>query len=156
MRLLPKNVFWEWIENAGVPMLYILQLTSVHLYSSRGACAKKRDNTVLHYYIVPDRMHSYRYTALSEVSNIGIMGKILLCTIWYHALLFFRCGVYKYCCSGRSTGQSGAETKYGVPTVRGQCYYYSGIYSEKWDIRIIQLIMTVPRKVIRNTWNEMV
>ena len=47
-----KTGFWELIENAGAPVFYILRLTSVCLYSSkgacslRGACAKKRDNTV--------------------------------------------------------------------------------------------------------------
>ena len=46
------NTLWELIENAGVPILYILWLTSVGLYSSRGTCsligasATKRDNTV--------------------------------------------------------------------------------------------------------------
>ena len=41
-----KNAFWELIENAGAPILYILRLTSVRLFSSRGAWAKKRNNTV--------------------------------------------------------------------------------------------------------------
>ena len=49
-----RKAFWETIENADAPVLYyiILQLTSVRLYSSRGAClltgacAKKRDKTV--------------------------------------------------------------------------------------------------------------
>ena len=49
-----KTTFWEIIENSGAPLLYIyiLQLTSVRLYSSRGACshrcacAKKRANMV--------------------------------------------------------------------------------------------------------------
>ena len=49
----PKNMLCEIIKSAGAPVLYILQLTSVRLYLSRGAhlligaCAKKRDNTVL-------------------------------------------------------------------------------------------------------------
>ena len=47
-------------------------------------------------FIVPDRMHSYR---LSEISN-RIAGKILQHTIWCHILFFFQCGVYKYYCSG--------------------------------------------------------
>ena len=34
-----KTVFWKLIENVGAPMLYILRLTSVRLYSSRGACS---------------------------------------------------------------------------------------------------------------------
>ena len=33
-------------EKAGAAILYILQLTSVCLYSSRGPYAKKHDNTV--------------------------------------------------------------------------------------------------------------
>ena len=47
-----KTMFWELIENVGAPILYILRLTSVRLFSSRGACsligtyAKKCDNTV--------------------------------------------------------------------------------------------------------------
>ena len=34
-----KTAFWEIMENAGVPTLYILWLTSVRLYSSTGACS---------------------------------------------------------------------------------------------------------------------
>ena len=34
---------------------------------------------------VPDRMHSYRHTDLSEISN-RIVGKILLRTIRYHTV----------------------------------------------------------------------
>ena len=37
---------YELIENASVPILYILRLTSMRLYSSRGVCARKRDDTV--------------------------------------------------------------------------------------------------------------
>ena len=37
-----------------------------------------------------------------EISN-RIVGKILLHTIWYHALFFFWYGVYKYCCSTNGT-----------------------------------------------------
>ena len=48
-------------------------------------------------FIVPSRTHSYCLTALSEISNRTV-GKILLRTIWQHALFFFRFGVYKYCC----------------------------------------------------------
>ena len=33
-----KNAFWELIENVGAPILYILRLTSVRLYASRGEC----------------------------------------------------------------------------------------------------------------------
>ena len=55
--------------------------------------------------IVPDRIDCtpiVHHTALSGISN-RIVGKILLCTIWYHALFFFRSGVYKYCCSACGT-----------------------------------------------------
>ena len=44
--------FWEVIETASAPILYILRLTSMRLYSSRGtcsligSCAKKHDNMV--------------------------------------------------------------------------------------------------------------
>ena len=50
-----KTAFWELIENAGAPILYILRLTSMRLYSSRGACslrgacATKRDNAVFEF-----------------------------------------------------------------------------------------------------------
>ena len=68
--------------------------------------------------IVPDRMHSYRYTALSDISK-KIVGKKD-----YHSLF----DITHYLSSDvgftntvvRSTGQSGSKMKYGVPTVRGQ------------------------------------
>ena len=49
-----------------------------------------------------------RHTALSEISN-RILGKILLHTMWYQALFFFRCGVTNVVWS---TGQkSGTESQ---------------------------------------------
>ena len=62
--------------------------------------------------IVPDGTHSYRHTALSEISN-RFVGKILLLTICYYALIFFGCCCLVY----------GVETKYGVPPVQGQCFF---------------------------------
>ena len=65
--------------------------------------------------ILPNRMHPFRHTALSEILN-RMVGTILPRTIWCYALF----GIFKYYCSVRSTGQSDVETKYVVPTVRGQ------------------------------------
>ena len=48
--------------------------------------------------VVLDRMHSDRHTVLSEMLNRTV-GEKLPHTIWYHTLIFFRCGIYKYCCS---------------------------------------------------------
>ena len=45
-----KNTFWELIENVGTPILYILQLTSVRLYSSRGACSLTYAHLFLYVY----------------------------------------------------------------------------------------------------------
>ena len=82
---------------------------------------------------VPGRMHSYCHTIISENLN-RIVGIILLRTRWYHPLLFFRCGVYKYCC----LVQFGAKTKYGVPTVRGQWHFQhdcsAPIFGIRWKI----------------------
>ena len=50
-----KKHVWEIIENAGAPLLYILQVTSMRLYclysnrgthSHIGACIKKSDNAI--------------------------------------------------------------------------------------------------------------
>ena len=69
------------------------------------------------YHIVPDRMHSYRHTALSEISN-RFVGKycyaLLDITHYFSSDVGFTNIVVK------SMGQSGVQKKYGVPTVRGQ------------------------------------
>ena len=57
-------------------------------------------------------MHSYRHTALSEISSRSrIVGKILQRTIWCHALFFFWCGVYNYCCSVYGTVWCGDKVR---------------------------------------------
>ena len=61
--------------------------------------------------IVPDKTHSYRPTALSEISK-GLWENITTHYLSYD-MVFTNTVV-------RSTGQSGAKTKYGVRTVRGQ------------------------------------
>ena len=55
------------------------------------------NTVVLSKYIVPSRMHSYRNTALSEISN-RIVGKNITSHRLISRYIFFRCGVYKYCC----------------------------------------------------------
>ena len=69
--------------------------------------------------IVPDRTHSYRHTALSEISN-RIVGNILLNTVWYHALFFFLCGGFKYC-SVYGTVWCGDEV-WSANCVRTMCF----------------------------------
>ena len=62
-------------------------------------------------------------TALSDISN-RIMGQILL--IQYHALFFFRCGVYKYCCSVYKIDQCRWRM---TPPSRRQRYWHSYVTS---------------------------
>ena len=63
-----KTVVGELIENAGAPILCTLRLTSLLLYLSRGtcslrgACAKKRDNTVL---VLAGEFHQDRQLTIS-------------------------------------------------------------------------------------------
>ena len=65
--------------------------------------------------VVPDRTHSYRHTALLEILN-RMVGKK-----YYHAPFdithYFSSDVAFTIIVVRSTGQSGVETKCGVPTV---------------------------------------
>ena len=77
-----------------------------------------RVETKLVLYIVPNRKHSYRHAALSEISN-RIVGKILLRTIWYLSSDegFTNMVVW-------STESPGVQAKYGMPTVRGQWVWY--------------------------------
>ena len=51
-------------------------------------------------FIIPNKSHSF-VIQLCLRSRIGLWEKILLRSIWHHALFFLRCqcGVYKYCCS---------------------------------------------------------
>ena len=72
----------------------------------------------LKFSLVPNRTHSYHHTALSEISN-KIAGK------YYYTLFdikhYFSSDVGFTNIVVQSTRQYGAETKYGVPTVQGQC-----------------------------------
>ena len=74
------------------------------------------------YCIVPNRTHSYRHTALSEISN-GIVGKILLRTIEITHCFSSDVGFWNIVVW--STGQSGVE--YRVPTVRGNESYWGSV-----------------------------
>ena len=76
-------------------------------------------------HIVPDRRHSLCSTALPEISN-RIVGKILQRTNWYHILFSSILGCTDIVIW--SMAQSGAETKYGVPTLR-----------EKWTTALISI-----------------
>ena len=69
-------------------MLYILRLTSVRLYSSRGACDKKWDNTVTkvqqywsHRQVWPWR-HDMKWTKLTKRPYLWFLSKIIL----FHAV----------------------------------------------------------------------
>ena len=69
---------------------------------------------------IPGQNKPYRHTALSKISN-RIVGKK-----YYNALFnITQCLASDVGFTNivvQSTGQSGAKTKYGVPTVRGNCY----------------------------------
>ena len=91
MRLCSYLIIWTLSQKVkiftkGIIVIHRLEITSRTITYAWGQ------------FIVSHRMHSYRHTALSEISN-RFWGKILLRTVWYHGLFFFRCGVYKYCCS---------------------------------------------------------
>ena len=85
-----KSRMRQWVTiMENLCSLLMWQHTEVRVYYALG-----------HAYIslaLTERTTSYHHTALSEIS-IRILGKILLRTIWYQALFFFQCGVYKYCC----------------------------------------------------------
>ena len=84
-----KTTFWELhvIGHAGAPIVYILWLTSMRLYSNRGACslrgacAKKCDNTV------PSP------TCTSEGQKSGCIicvGRVIRETIGLHYILWIK------------------------------------------------------------------
>ena len=77
----------------------------------------------MHLILVCNRMHSYRHTALSEISNEIVRKNITMHYLISHTIVLPMWGSQILV---RSTGQSGAETKYGVPTVRGQCAFDIG------------------------------
>ena len=82
---------------------YFLMLLILFMCASGLNCSNCLAHQCTRQNAVPDRMHSYRPTALSDLYN-RIVGKILLCTSWYHALFSFRSGVFKYFCSFYKTG----------------------------------------------------
>ena len=78
-------IAWEWHIYIGLALL--CGCSGALEYPTTNSCGPINKSLSL-----------YCHTVMSEISN-RIVGKILLCTIWYHGLLFFRCGVYKYCYS---------------------------------------------------------
>ena len=64
-------------------------------------------------------MHSYRHTALSEISITRIVGVNITTQHLISCTIFSDMGFTDTCIVVRSTGQADVETKYKVPTVRG-------------------------------------
>ena len=70
---------------------------------------------LVHYMHCPQQRHSYRHTALSEIFNRIVGKNISTHHLISHTIFSSNVGLTNIIV--QSMGQSGAETKYGVPTV---------------------------------------
>ena len=70
-----KTLFWDIIENAGVPILHILQLISVRLYSNIGACSLRvsKNVTIRSFYDV------HLHFKIPHISTAGSKSSHLIC-----------------------------------------------------------------------------
>ena len=97
-----KNAFWELIENVGAPILYILRLTSVRLYASRGELALKEISGSLHPpqgspRLVPKcapgcEFWYFRCSQENNISKIWVSGHFCTTTWWKNERFWDRGG----------------------------------------------------------------